>query len=79
MEVHIHKAYIQKVPCTFRSIYENISFISTMAMGETVYRVRPWVAIIFLPDLACISGGNLRPNWVLYTFWDFEPSTQVNA
>ena len=31
---------------------------------EPLYPVRPWVAVIFLPELACISGGNLRPNWV---------------
>ena len=28
------------------------------------YPVRPWVAVIFLPELACTSGGNPRPNWV---------------
>ena len=32
---------------------------------EYIYLVGPWVAIIFLPELASISGGNLRHNWVL--------------
>ena len=39
--------------------------LSFLAEAREYYPVRPWVAVIFLPELACISGGNLRPNWVV--------------